>query len=601
MRRFALSPLVLFALVACSTGGVHYEEPEIRRGAVVCEHPLATAAGLEILGSGGNAGDAAVATALALAVVYPQAGNLGGGGFAVWVGADGAARALDFREMAPADAHAQAYLDEAGVVVPERSLVGPLAVGVPGSPAGLYELYRECGSGRLTFAQLAQPAIDLARRGFAVDPWLARDLARESVREKMNTAARTVFYPDGQPLAAGDWLVQSELADTLQLLALNGPRAFYEGAVAEAVVAELRVNEIPGAGLPEYGIVTSGDLEGYEPLWREPLRSQFGGVELVTMPPPSSGGLVVLQVLGILEGLPLRGELDGGGASGRLSVSMAHWWIEALRRSFADRAEHMGDPDFNTVPVEQLLSPEWIAERRVSIGPRADLEVSAWVPDGVAESSETTHLSIVDERGNAVAMTTTLNGLFGSGMLVRGGGFFLNNEVDDFSIQAGAPNQFGLVGGRANALQPRKRPLSSMTPVVVRNAGGRVSMVLGSPGGPRIITSVLQVLLRVLVLEEDLVAAVRAPRLHQQWRPAETWFEAEQGGGWDPELLTALEALGHPVKIVERRIGSVQAIMIDEDGEPIATADPRRGGAAGVQGRGVQAPALPPRPQPAQP
>lgn len=579
----------------CAGPSTRFEGPALERGAVVSEHPLATAVGLDVLERGGNAADAAVATALALAVVYPQAGNLGGGGFALWADADGGELALDFREVAPADADPTLYLDDAGAFVSERSLRGPLAVGVPGSPRGLHELWRRQGSGRFTWSDLVQPALRLARDGFEVDPWLARDLRREAVRARMNAAAQAVFYPGGEALAEGSRLVQRDLAGTLARLAAEGPRGFYRGGVAEALVDELRRAEAPGLGRLERGLVTLEDLAAYEVLPREPLIGEFLGQEFVCMPPPSSGGLVILQVLGILEGLPLDSERRAAKAAGipdGLDERQLHWWIEALRLAFADRAEHMGDPDFHDVPTAALLSPEWIASRRVSIGERAHTDVAPWAPP-VPESSETTHLSVLDREGNAVSMTTTLNGLFGSGLYVRGGGFFLNNELDDFAILAGAPNQFGLVGKEANALRPRKRPLSSMSPTLVRGPGGRVRLVVGSPGGPRIITATLQVILRVLVLEETLGEAVRSPRLHQQWSPVETLFEAEVGGGWDPALLEALRERGHPLEVVDRKFGSVQAILVRPDGEVRAASDPRRGGAAGLEGLGISAPARP--------
>ena len=588
---------ILFGLaVACSSGGTHFDQEQEVQPAVVSEHYLATGVGLEILERGGNAADAAVATALALAVVYPQAGNLGGGGFALWVPAGGAPAALDFREAAPADTAPELYLDEAGEVVGARSIRGPLAVGVPGSPAGLHRLFQDHGSGELSWAELVEPAIELAEGGVEVDPWLARDLRGEAVRERMSVGANAVYYPEGRPLAEGERLVLPELAETLRRLASKGPEGFYHGEVAAALVAELELNPVPGAGLPTKGTVTRADLAAYEVKDREPLIGRFQGHELITMPPPSSGGVVLLQVLAVLEGMPVGAEhqaaLEAGWANG-LSGQMLHWWIEAMRRAFADRAEHLGDPDFGNVPVGELLSPDWITRRRISIGERADPEVRAWAPPPPPESSETTHLSVVDAEGNAVSMTTTVNGLFGSGILVRGGGFFLNNELDDFALAPGVPNQFGLLGQQANLIQPKKRPLSSMCPAVVRQQNGGVQLVLGSPGGPRIITSVIQVLLRVYLLDQGLRAAVYAPRLHQQWKPEMTRFERERGGGWDPALLEALEARGHPIELVDRSYGSVQAIQVLPDGRSIAVADPRRGGAAGVAGQGVGDPARP--------
>lgn len=589
------APLALgLLLAACaSPSGAERGAPTLVAGAVVSEHPLATAVGLEVLEAGGNAADAAVATALALAVVYPQAGNLGGGGFALFAYRGGATTALDFREVAPAGADPGLYLDRAGEVVGQRSMTGPLAVGVPGSPAGLHELAARHGSGRLAWPELCAPAVRLAREGFTVDPWLERTLRSAEIEARMNAAARALLYPGGRPLRAGEVLVQPELARTLERLAAEGPEGFYRGPVARALLDTLAREPVPGGGDPGGGAITAADLEAYRPVWRTPLRGRFQGAELVAMPPPSSGGLVVLQTLAILDGLPLGGEVRAAreaGLRGGVTGTLAHWWIEALRASFADRAEHMGDPDFHAVPALELLSAEWILERRSGIGARADLEVGPWAAPP-PESPQTTHLSVVDADGNAVSLTTTLNSSFGSGILVPGAGFFLNNELDDFAIAAGVPNQFGLVGNEANAIRPGKRPLSSMSPMIVRDDRGAVQLVLGSPGGPRIITAVTQVLLRVLLLEEDLHDAVRAARLHQQWRPEATWFEARHGGGWEDSVLRELERRGHPIELVERHLGSVQAIGVGPGGEPVPVSDPRRGGAGGVTGRGVQAPA----------
>lgn len=583
--------MCLLFVGACASNGSSSNGRQLQRGAVVCEHPLATAVGLRILEGGGNAADAAVATAFALAVVYPQAGNLGGGGFALWVPAEGAPRALDFREVAPSSALVSRYLDAEGVAVPERSQRGPLSVGVPGSPSGLFELHKQCGSGRYSFAELVEPAVRLARDGFEVDPWLAFHLHQQAEHPKWNSAARDLFYPDGQALQAGARFVQPELADTLERLATGGPDAFYTGGVAAAVVRELDALVQAGSTARDGGSIELADLAEYRPAWRDPLRGWFQGHELISMPPPSSGGLVVMQTLAVLEGLPLAVELAHS-PDGTPTVRMVHWWIEALRGSFADRAEHLGDPDHVAVPMQQLLSPAWIAQRRANIGERARADVLPWSPP--VESTETTHLSIVDRRGNALSMTTTLNSSFGSGILVSGAGFLLNNELDDFAIQADAPNIYGLLGSSANLIAPGKRPLSSMTPTVVRSADGRVELVLGSPGGPNIITSVVQVLVRVLVMQSDLRTAVDAPRLHQQWSPIQTQFESEFHGGWDELTLAGLEAREHPIELIDRRLGSVQAISIDAHGMPQAYSDPRRGGAGGVERSGVAEPATAP-------
>jgi len=573
--------------------------PEPRAGAVVSEHPLATQAGLEVLARGGNAADAAVATALALAVVYPQAGNLGGGGFALWVPHQGEARALDFRETAPRATRAEVYLGADGRRSAERSLTGPAAVAVPGSPHGLWRLHQRHGSGRLSFQQLARAAIGLAQRGFEVDEHLARDLAEPGRRERFSPAARELFYPQGQALQAGALLRQPALAQTLALFANSGPAVFQRGPLAQAIVDTLDAAPVPedpaagGAAGRLRGWLTLADLAEYQVAERAPLSGWFRGYEVITMPPPSSGGVVLLQVLGMLEGLPLdaqrehtareqalsRPSLSGGPPPERgLDERMLHWWIETLRAAFADRAVHLGDPDFHAVPVEALLAPHEIARRRIAIGEHARPEVAAWE---AREGQNTTHLSVLDRAGNAVSLTTTLNDSFGSGIYVREAGFLLNNEMDDFALQAGSPNLYGLVGGRANAPEPRKRPLSSMTPTVLREGGHVNSLVLGSPGGPRIITAVLQVVLRVTVLGEDLAEAVARPRLHQQWSPPETVFEPE----FDPGLVEALrQRRGHPVRTAGGRFASVQAIHVPTPGGlPIAVSDPRRGGSGAVE------------------
>jgi gamma-glutamyltranspeptidase/glutathione hydrolase len=602
---------------SCSSAESFHREarwPIPPHGAVACEHPLATEIALDVLDRGGNAADAAIACALALAVVHPQAGNLGGGGFALYVPHSGAAQAFDFREIAPLAASPARYLDARGQRVPERSTQGPYSVAVPGTPAGLYLLYEQCGSKKIPFGDLVRPAIELAERGFHVDAWLAHDLEPRSVRERMNEAAREVFYPRGVALREGQVLKQRQLSDTLSLYANGGPEAFYRGRVAQAIVREVAEAPVPhsdssssSSGVPVPWL-TLEDLARYEAKPRQPLSGWFRGVQILTMPPPSSGGVLMLQVLGILEGLPLDAEkrhaLEAQELEreqrGKHTVEttglderMAHWWIEALRLAFADRAAHLGDPEFlpaEAVRAERLLSPEWIAARRVSIGEEARPDVTAHPP--IHEGTQTTHLSILDAAGNAVSLTTTINSSFGSGLLVRGGGFLLNNDMDDFAIQAGSPNQFGLVGGLANAVAPGKRPLSSMTPTVVRDGGHATTMVLGSPGGPKIISALVQVLLRTLLLDQSIADAVRAPRLHQQWSPEATSFEA----GFDKEITEALSnRRGHKIEWSDKHFGCVEAIWLAEPGaEPIAFSDPRRGGSGAVQGGKPSAPARPP-------
>ncbi len=611
-RRAALAAAALAPLLLATCGqpdlleAFGWETPS--RGMVVAEHPLAVEVGLKVLREGGNAADAAVATALALAVVYPQAGNLGGGGFALWVTHRGDASALDFRETAPVTADAARYLDFDGELVPERAKSGPLAVGVPGTPAGLQALLEAHGSGSWSLRRLARPAIELAREGFRVDPWLAKALRAEPARTRLmkSPAARRRFYPGGEPLREGQRLKQPELARTLDRFARFGSPGFYGGETARAIVRELRRSAglEPDDAVPAQGWIDFPDLERYEVRWREPLRGRFRGKEIVTMPPPSSGGVAVLEVLALLDGLPLETEaagLERGEEARRGGFELGtddlvwndrllHWWIEALRVAFADRAVHLGDPDFHVVPIEELLDPERLAAERARFGQRARPDVAAWAEAPRPEGTETTHVSVVDSDGNAVSLTTTLNSSFGSGILVEDGGFLLNNQMDDFAIRPDAPNQFGLVGSEANALEALKRPLSSMTPIVVRDGGHANSLVMGSPGGPRIITSQIGVLLRTLVFRQDPRAAVLAPRLHQQWRPARTEFEE----GWQQAVLDRLGARGHEVLVKTERWASVQLIALDErGGPPVGISDPRRGGVAGLEGEPVPAPHLP--------
>ncbi|HTF88689.1 MAG TPA: gamma-glutamyltransferase [Planctomycetota bacterium] len=586
-RRAGAIVLGLAFAASCRTQRDLDPEPPRPRplaGMVVCEAPLAGEVGAKVLRDGGNAVDAAVATALALAVVLPQAGNLGGGGFALFVPHEGEPQALDFRERAPATADASRFLDAEGKLIGEMSLAGPWSVAVPGSAAGLFELLDRLGSQRFSFAELAQPAVDLARKGFLVDAGLERDLGDEDFRRRLESspAAKELFYPNGTQLRRGERLVQSDLAKTLELLGKAGPEVFYRGSIAGSIIAELQIQgDVNGAAggmeVGSRGMLSARDLADYAPVWREPLRGWFRGMEVITMPPPSSGGIALLETLAVLDGFPIEAERRALSAAelaaGGLPERAVHWWIEALRRAFAERAEHLGDPDFVAVPLERLLSPEWVARARVSIGEAAAPETLA--QSAIREGQETTHISVLDSKGNALSLSTTLNSTFGSGILVRGGGFFLNDEMDDFALQAGVANQFGLVGGKANALEPGKRPLSSMAPTVLRR-GGSVAMVLGSPGGPKIITSVIGVIVRTLLFEQSLADAVAAPRFHQQWSPPVTEFEP----GWPGELLEALSRRGHAVQAVEKRWGRVQAIRVLPGGNVEGASDPRGGGSA---------------------
>jgi len=582
-RNSRVAALALCACFGCAIPTFDFSEKwqTPRRGMVVSEHPLATQAGVQMLEQGGNAADAAVATALALCVVYPQAGNLGGGGFALWVAHDTGEEpsAFDFRETAPASLTREHFVDEAGEFVPERSIEGPLGIGVPGSPQGLWELHRK--HGKLRFARVAQPAIRLARDGFEVDAFLAGSLAKASHRQRLlrRGMAAQIYYKGGRSPGSGERVLQPELARTLERFVERGPSIFYTGEIAEAIVAAVEA---------EGGELSMSDMQSYRIRTEPPLRGWFRGLEILTLPPPSSGGVALLQVLSMLDGFPLDEErqiaiqraLDDGTplpeGTAALSGRALHWWVEAMRLAFADRSEHLGDPAFHEVPINELLSPERIWERRISIGELANPGVQPMrLPLG--ESNDTTHLSVLDADGNACSLTTTLNTSFGCGFMIPGHGILMNNELDDFAIVANTPNAYGLVGSQseANAIGPGKRPLSSMTPVVIRDGGKAVRMVLGSPGGPRIITSVIQVILRKEVYGQSLEDAVRAPRLHQQWNPTYTTIEKD----WDPVLIQRLRDRHHETKEVSD-MGSVQAIFCEVGGDPIGASDPRRGGSA---------------------
>ncbi len=529
-----------------------------RSGAVVAAEPHAAAIGLQVLRQGGNAVDAAVAVALALAVTHPQAGNLGGGGFLVVRMKDGTAAAFDFREKAPAQAHADLYLKPDGTVDQERILTGATAAGVPGSPAGLAAALARFGTRKL--GDLAAPAIRLAREGIPVTHFLARDLQEHKDLLGRFPSSRAVFFRGDEPLRQGDVLLQPDLAATLERFAEQGPAGFYEGATAERIVAQMQ---------QDGGYVTADDLKAYACAERQPLRGTYRGHEILGMPPPSSGGVAVLQMLNMLEPYDLRGLGFGGSRS-------IHLLTEVMRRAYADRSRWLGDADHYPVPIEGLISKDYAETLRATLRTDGRSEVAPGLPPGADESQDTTHFSVVDGDGNAVACTTTINGTFGAGVVVAGAGFLLNNEMDDFSAKPGVPNMFGLVGAKANAIAPGKRMLSSMTPtIVVQN--GQVRFVLGSPGGGRIINTVLQVLVNLLDHGMGLEQAVRAPRVHHQWKPDHLSYEDL---ALSPDVRQALAALGHTFAQRSMSIGRCQAIAVLPDGERLAVCDHRSGGSA---------------------
>jgi gamma-glutamyltranspeptidase / glutathione hydrolase len=528
-------------------------------GMVATQERHATQAGLDILRRGGNAVDAAVAVALTLAVTLPKAGNLGGGGFMlVHLAQPQKDIAIDYRETAPRDTARDVFLDEKGEAVPAKSRDTGLGIGVPGTLAGLTHALTHYGSGKFTLADLAAPAIALARNGFEVDDDLAVSLPPAASRlARWPASAKIFLHADATPLAHGERLVQSDLAASLETIARDGAKAFYEGPIAAKIVAAANA-----AG----GNMTLEDLAAYRVRERTPLRGSYRGHTILAMPPPSSGGVHILQILNILEGFPLP-------ARGAPSPQALHLMAEAMKIAYADRAEYLGDPDFVDVPVAGLVSKAYAARLRAEIDPdraRPAAEIKAQGPLPY-ESDQTTHFSIVDADGNAVANTYTLNFSYGLGLVADGTGILLNNELDDFAAKPGAPNAFGLLGGPANEPGPVHRPLSSMAPTMVFR-DGELELVTGSPGGSRIITIVLQIILDVLDFDMNVTAATAAPRIHDQWMPDE--LEVEPGLPGD--TIAALEKLGH--KVVPRPPWGSASSIARRDGLLFGAADPRQKG-----------------------
>ena len=521
--------------------------------------------------AGGNAVDAAVATGFALAVVHPQAGNIGGGGFLLLRQADGKSTFIDFRERAPAKATANMYLDEKGNVIEEMSTVGYKAVAVPGSVAGL--AYAQKKYGKLPLARVMQPAIKLAREGFALAYEDARDLREDTSLGKFPESAR-IFQRGGKFYQPGEVFKQPELARTLERIAAN-PDEFYRGALAKELAAAMQ----KGGGL-----ITAEDLAAYKVEEQHPVSGTYRGLEIISAPPPSSGGVALIESLNILEGFDMR-------SLGNRSAQAMHLTIEAFRRAFFDRADFMGDPDYSSIPVAQLIDKRYAERWRESLNPKKaspskalerpsfqNLDQTAQLkwPREVREPEHTTHYSVVDGEGNAVAVTTTLNDSFGSRVTATGLGFLLNDEMDDFAAKQGVPNAYGLIQGPANAIGPGKRPLSAMTPTIVLREG-KLFLVLGSPGGPTIITTVANVLTGVVDYGMNIQEAVNAPRFHHQWLPDEVRMERN---GFSPDTIKMLEEMGHKL---DRRgyWGDAECIMIDpKTGERLGGSDGRNNGKA---------------------
>ena len=559
-------PALLLLLFSCSPIADKGNSDSITRtygpigssAMVSTAHPLASKVGKEILLKGGNAFDAAIAIQFTLAVVYPVAGNIGGGGFAVYRSTDGQVGSLDFREKAPASAHKDMYLNTQGEVIPGMSTEGHLAAGVPGSVDGMFKLHERFGS--LPMEDLIQPAIELAYEGVQLYDRDVENINKYQELFKKYDHGHNQLIKE-TPWQEGDVLVHKNLAGTLSFIRDLGRDGFYKGIVANQIVAEMNRGS---------GLITKEDLANYSAIWREPLVGQYKGYKVISMPPPSSGGVALLQLLQGAEQFDFS-------KTGHNSAETIHLMTELERRVYADRATYLADPDFFDVPVDMLLSKGYNTDRFSSIK-KDQSTPSSEIKEGkvdIIESIETTHFSVVDANGNAVSITTTLNGYFGCKVMVKGAGFFLNNEMDDFSAKPGVPNQFGLIGNEANAVAPEKRMLSSMTPTILEK-DGQLAMVVGTPGGSTIITCVFQTILNVIDHGMTMQEAVNAPKLHHQWLPDRVLYEE---GTLDEALLGELKALGHEME-PRSALGKMDCILVLPDGKLEGASDPRNYGTA---------------------
>jgi gamma-glutamyltranspeptidase/glutathione hydrolase len=535
-----------------------------RHGMVASASVLASTVGRDVMKQGGNAVDAAIAVAFALAVTYPAAGNLGGGGFMMIRMRDGRTTAIDYREMAPAAATHDIYLDEHGNLKKGEggSLIGYRAAGVPGTVAGMELALKKYGSGKLTWAQLIEPSRKLAAEGFALPYSLARTMRNDADELGLYPEAKKIYLNGGRFWNEGDVWRQPELAATFARLQRFGAREFYEGQTARLVAADMKAHG---------GLITLEDMKNYVAKEREPLHGTYRGFEVISMPPPSSGGAVLIEMLNMLEGFDLR-------HMGASSSERYHVETEAMRRAFADRAEYMGDSDFVNVPVAGLIDKAYAERLRRGIKMErasTSAEVKAGQPTG-AEDEETTHFTVVDADGNCVSNTYTLNDLFGSKVVIKGTGVLMNDEMDDFAAKPGVPNMFGLIQGERNSVAPHKRPLSAMTPTFVLRKDGSLWFAVGSPGGPTIINTVLQVITNVVDFDMNIQQAIDAPRIHHQWLPDEIIYEPY---GMSADTFRALEERGHKITDRPRYIGDAQGIMIEEKtGVRLGASDPRGGG-----------------------
>lgn len=548
---FILIAFTLFIYSCKNTTNTKTEQTTDQQGMVVSAHPLASEIGLSVLKQGGNAYDAAVATQFALAVCYPRAGNIAGGGFMVSRSHDGKIETLDFREKAPKKATETMYLDDAGNPIQDLSTQGYLAVGVPGSVAGMYEIHQK--KGKQPWAKLIEPAIQLAQNGF---------LLTEAEANKLNDYQSSFIETNGQQMPfvgqwnKGDRITLKPLAETLIRIRDYGRDGFYKGKTANFLVEAMQKHN---------GIISYEDLETYQPIWRKPIHFQFKNLDVYSMAPPSSGGIALGQLLQGIE--PFLNDLEAHN-----SAKTVHLYTELERRAYADRATHLGDSDFFNVPASTLLHPDYISKRNSTISmikATPSVEIKTGKVNTI-ESIETTHFSIVDQDKNAVAITTTLNGNYGSKAFLTKGGFFLNNEMDDFSIKPGVPNMYGLVGSEANKIEPEKRMLSSMTPTIVTK-DNQLKLVVGTPGGSTIITSVFQTIMNVFHFKQPIQQAVDAKKVHHQWLPDKILCEK---GALSTSTIDSLINLGHQLNEVNA-IGRVDAIYVDDDGYLSGGADPR--------------------------
>ena len=550
-------------MAAASRGPVRAQH-----GMVASTSSIASQVGVDILKRGGNAVDAAIAVAFAEAVTHPAAGNIGGGGFMMIRLKDGKATAIDYREMGPAAANRNVYLDKDGNLIKGEgsSTVGYRAAGVPGTVRGMELALKKYGSGKMTWAQLTEPARRLAAEGFPLSHSYASNLRNNSELLGLYEDSKRIFLNNGSFYNDGDVLRQPELAATFARLQKDGPNEFYEGQTARLIVQDMKRHN---------GLITMADLHNYVAKEREPLRSTYRGHEVISMPPPSSGGAVLIEMLNILEGYDLK-------SLGWSSSERYHLMTEAMRRAFADRAAFMGDTDFVKVPIAGMIDKKYADGLRATIDTdRASTskQVSAGKPPGY-ESEETTHFTVVDKDGNAVANTYTLNGGYGSGVTAKGTGILLNNEMDDFAAKPGEPNAYGLIQGENNAVAARKRPLSAMTPTFVLRKDGSLWFAIGSPGGPTIINTVLQVITDIVDYDMNIQQAIDAPRIHHQWLPDELVYEPY---GLAADTKRALESRGHKLVAKPRYMGDAEGIMIEEKtGVRLGASDPRGGDSAAV-------------------